>query len=168
VIAGESSAAAASNTEDARENNAAPAAPKRVWGTFLASLCQSFGPEKRHPRSETFLVAAMSADTPIIGTPTVPIGNQTPTPAAAPSVNSPPPDAPAATGASAPSGAPASGSAPYGFQLQIDPETQRLIIEVRDPVTGFVIFQAPPKTAFSAVSGSTSGNSRGQSVDRDA
>lgn len=54
-----------------------------------------------------------------------------------------------------------------GFQLQIDPETQRLILEAREPVTGFVVFQSPPKTAFGSVVGSNSSTQRGKSVDRD-
>jgi len=55
---------------------------------------------------------------------------------------------------------------PLGFQLQIDPETQRVIIEAREPVTGFVVFQSPPKTAFSSAGDATPSNARGKSIDR--
>jgi len=59
-------------------------------------------------------------------------------------------------------------SPPFGFQLQIDPATQQVIIEARDPVTGFVVFQAPSKTAFSAVAGSAAqADPRGQRVNRE-
>jgi hypothetical protein len=107
------------------------------------------------------MVVSMSADTQITQPPAVPVTTRV----TAPSVpaGSTPPTSPTSGAASA---APASPPA-FSFQLQIDPETQRVILEARDPVTGFVIFEAPPKTAFSAINGGGASNSRGGSVDRD-
>jgi hypothetical protein len=41
--------------------------------------------------------------------------------------------------------APSASSAPIGFKLRYDQDTRRLILEARDPVSGFVIYQIPPK-----------------------
>jgi hypothetical protein len=57
---------------------------------------------------------------------------------------------------------------PLGFQVQFDPQTQQMIIEARDPASGFVVFQSPPQTAFSAINGSAPPRTRGQSIDQDA
>jgi hypothetical protein len=54
-----------------------------------------------------------------------------------------------------------------GFALHYDADMQRLILEVREPVTGYVIYQMPPKYVvkqFSA-SGSAAAPSRGARVD---
>jgi hypothetical protein len=62
--------------------------------------------------------------------------------------------------------APAS-SAPIGFKLRYDQDTQRLILEARDPVSGFVIYQIPPKYVvkqFTAKVG-TIAPARGKQVD---
>jgi hypothetical protein len=49
-------------------------------------------------------------------------------------------------------------SSPLGFSLHYDADMQRLILEVREPVTGYVIYQMPPKYVikqFSATSNTT-------------
>jgi hypothetical protein len=49
-------------------------------------------------------------------------------------------------------------SSPLGFSLHYDADMQRLILEVREPVTGYVIYQMPPKYVikqFSATSSTT-------------
>ena len=86
-----------------------------------------------------------------------------PTAAAGPATATPVPATPAAAGEQAGG---VELSAPFGFQLQIDPETQRIILEARDPVTGFVMFQSPPKTAFSSVGAAAARVARGKTVDQ--
>jgi hypothetical protein len=49
-----------------------------------------------------------------------------------------------------------STSSPIGFALHYDAETQRLILEVREPVTGYVICQMPPKYVIKQFSTSAS------------
>ncbi len=54
-----------------------------------------------------------------------------------------------------------------GFSLLYDPETRRMILEAREPVSGFVIYQMPPKYVikqFSASIGSIA-PLRGEQVD---
>lgn len=64
-----------------------------------------------------------------------------------------------------PAKAPASVAA-VGFTLAFDADTQRLILEARDPVSGFVIYQIPPKSALKQLSPSASAApSRGAKVD---
>jgi hypothetical protein len=56
---------------------------------------------------------------------------------------------------------------PIGFALHYDADMQRLILEVREPVTGYVIYQMPPKYVvrqFSA-SSTAAASSRGARVD---
>ena len=108
------------------------------------------------------MVVSMSADTQITQPPAVPVTTRVTAPSA-PAGSTAPPTPPASGGESA---APTSPPA-FSFQLQIDPETQRVILEARDPVTGFVVFEAPPKTAFSAINGGSASSPRGHSVDRD-
>jgi len=46
-------------------------------------------------------------------------------------------------------------SAPIGFSLHYDQDLKRMILEARDPISGFVIYQMPPKYVlrqFSAAS----------------
>lgn len=61
----------------------------------------------------------------------------------------------------------ASPSAPaVGFTLAFDPDTQRLILEARDPNSGIVIYQIPPKSAIKQLSSSANAASpRGATVD---
>ena len=88
--------------------------------------------------------------------PRVPAASDTGAPAAASKAAAPP----------APS-APVAGSSPSGFALHFDPDTQRMILESADPVTGFVIYRMPPKYAIKQLSASadTSGAARGAKVD---
>jgi len=62
----------------------------------------------------------------------------------------------------------ASRSPAFPLSLQFDPETHRLMIESRDPVSGFVVFQVPPKTAIRAIAGASGAAARGERVDREA
>jgi len=83
-------------------------------------------------------------------TPAVPSGGSSQQ--AAPSVAEAPP-APAPTGA-------------VGFTLAFDADTQRLILEARDPVSGVVIYQIPPKSALKQLSSAASAApARGVAVD---
>lgn len=53
-----------------------------------------------------------------------------------------------------------------GFTLAFDPDTQRLILEARDPNSGIVIYQIPPKSAIKQLSTSASAApQRGATVD---
>jgi hypothetical protein len=66
--------------------------------------------------------------------------------------------------------APAASSTPssMGFALHYDADTQRLILEVREPVTGYVIYQMPPKYVikqFSATGSVAVAPTRGARVD---
>jgi hypothetical protein len=82
--------------------------------------------------------------------------------------------APAAAGpapalAHAPAPPPGPGNAPY--QLSYDAETQRYILESRDPVTGAIIFQLPPQTALGQIEASRSASAPtrlGRRVDQSA
>ncbi|HTS92982.1 MAG TPA: hypothetical protein VMG55_13320 [Stellaceae bacterium] len=56
----------------------------------------------------------------------------------------------------------------FPLSLQFDPETHRVMIESRDPVTGFVVFQVPPKTAIRAIAGASVAFARGKRVDSEA
>ena len=63
--------------------------------------------------------------------------------------------------AAAPANAPG-----IGFTLTFDTDTQRLILEARDPVTGFVIYQMPPKYVLKQLAAAASAAStRGAKVD---
>ena len=56
----------------------------------------------------------------------------------------------------------------FGFALHYDQGMQRMILEARDPVTGFVIFQMPTKYVtkqFSAGAGALVERARGGKVD---
>lgn len=60
-------------------------------------------------------------------------------------------------------------SVPY--TLHFDTEMQRFILEARDPVSGLVIFQMPPKSAFremEAAVGEAAASTRGASLDKRA
>jgi hypothetical protein len=50
--------------------------------------------------------------------------------------------------------APISLAGAIGFSLQYDPETRRMFLEAREPVSGFVIFQMPPKYVIKQFSAS--------------
>jgi hypothetical protein len=82
-------------------------------------------------------------------------------------VAAPPPD-PASAQVPDAAKAPASPASPaIGFTLHFDADMQRLILEVREPADGFVIFQTPAKYAikqFSAGGGSTAPSPRGARV----
>ena len=84
--------------------------------------------------------------------------------ATAPEVAAPP----ASGGGESSAYAAASRSPAFPLSLQFDPETHRLMIESRDPVSGFVVFQVPPKTAIRAIAGASGGAARGERVDREA
>jgi hypothetical protein len=71
---------------------------------------------------------------------------------------------PAASDAAAAAHAPTE----FPFSLQFDPDTHRLMIESRDPFTGFIVFQVPPKTAIRAIEASSAAAARGERVDREA
>jgi hypothetical protein len=69
------------------------------------------------------------------------------------------PDAPKAPASPAPSA--------IGFTLHFDADMQRLILEVREPTDGFVIFQMPAKYVikqFFASSGNAAPSARGARV----
>ena len=55
----------------------------------------------------------------------------------------------------------------FPLSLQFDAETHRLMIESRDPVSGFIVFQVPPKTAIRAIANSNVSAPRGERVDRE-
>lgn len=104
-----------------------------------------------------------------------PIAPSTPPPPASRDVASraialPPPADAAPPTASAEGDAAAATYAPaaFPFSLQFDPDTHRLMIESRDPVTGFIVFQVPPKTAIRAIEASGGAIARGERVDREA
>lgn len=81
--------------------------------------------------------------------------NPRPTPATAtPSSPAQPSAAPAATAETAP---PAPAPAAIGFSLSYDAATQRLILEAREPGSGFVISQIPPSYAVRLLSASFGG-----------
>jgi hypothetical protein len=87
--------------------------------------------------------------------PTLPIV-PTPAPESAPRVVAPtaapvPTAAAAAPSATADSAAKAA-AAPLGFALHFDSDTQRMILEARDPVTGYVIYQMPAKYVIKQLS----------------
>ena len=88
----------------------------------------------------------------------------------------PAPSAPAAPVGAAPAApaavptppAPQVGPSPLGFALHFDPDTQRMFLESRDPVSGFVIYQIPSKYVIKQLSASVSAPvapSRGTKVD---
>jgi hypothetical protein len=56
----------------------------------------------------------------------------------------------------------------FPVSLQFDQETHRFIIEARDRVSGFVVFQVPFKAAISAADSSTPSTARGNRVNREA
>ena len=73
--------------------------------------------------------------------------------------------APAADTASKPPAPPVSA---FGFALRYDQGMQRMILEARDAVTGFVIFQMPTKYVtkqFSAGADAAAESSRGAKLD---
>ena len=57
---------------------------------------------------------------------------------------------------------------PMGFALHYDLDTQRMILEVREPATGYVIYQMPPKYVikqFSTSGSAVASPARGARVD---
>ena len=65
--------------------------------------------------------------------------------------------------------APQQAAPPIGFSLHFDRDTQRMILEVRDPVSGYVIYQMPPKYVvkqFSASVRASFETARGGGVDK--
>lgn len=97
----------------------------------------------------------------------------------------PPPTSPGATAsASAPAPSPppsasteasatptAGNSAGIPYQLHYDVETQRFILEARDPKTGAIIISLPPQTAFQQIQSSASATAPsplGNRVDKNA
>lgn len=45
-------------------------------------------------------------------------------------------------------------ASPLGFSLHLDSDTHRMFLEVRDPITGYVIYQMPPKYVIKQLSAS--------------
>ena len=87
--------------------------------------------------------------------PTLPIA-PTPAPESAPRAAAPvtqpvPAAAAAAPVATADSG-PKPPSTPPGFSLHFDSDTQRMILEARDLITGYVIYQMPAKYVIKQLS----------------
>jgi hypothetical protein len=86
---------------------------------------------------------------------------------------SPQAEAPTATAAAGQQSAEApvqqvSAASGVGFTLNFDPDTQRMILEARDPSTGFVINSMPPKYVikqFSSQGGGSSAAPRGTRLD---
>jgi hypothetical protein len=102
--------------------------------------------------------------------PTLPIV-PTPAPESAPRATAPtaapdPTAAAAAPSATADSAAKAA-AAPLGFALHFDSDTQRMILEARDPVTGYVIYQMPAKYVIKQLSTSAQpATPRGTAINR--
>jgi hypothetical protein len=128
-------------------------------------ICPSLLPAGAIPTSakENLTVAITGASTigPSVPAPTA--GHQAhdavAVPAAAPAT-APTPDVPAP--------APSTTLSSMGFALHYDADTQRLILEVREPVTGYVIYQMPPKYVikqFSTSASAVAAPARGARVD---
>jgi len=87
-------------------------------------------------------------------------------------VSKPTPTPPPSTDAAATeSDAPAKAQAApvFALSLQFDPDTHRLIIEARNPLSGVVVFQVPSKSALQALTvGAKSAGQRGGSVNSEA
>jgi hypothetical protein len=65
------------------------------------------------------------------------------------------------------SSAPKQAPAVFGLTMHFDSDTQRMILEARDPSSGYVIFQMPAKYIVKQFSsGSAFGSTRGASVNR--
>lgn len=77
------------------------------------------------------------------------------------------PDQAPASAAAAATPAPPPQPAPIGFTLSYDQATQRLVLEAREPGSGFVIAQLPPGYVVKQFSGSVGGVAplRGAKVD---
>ena len=90
--------------------------------------------------------------------------------AASESAAAPAPNAAPAVVAPAPEAKPhETAPPPFGFTLHYDDDLHRLILESRDPITGFVIYQMPPKYVvkqFTATVAPSIGENRGTSVDQ--
>jgi len=57
----------------------------------------------------------------------------------------------------------------FGLSLQFDPDTHRIIIEARNPLSGVVVFQVPSKSALQALTdGAKTPKPRGKSVNSEA
>ena len=57
----------------------------------------------------------------------------------------------------------------FGLSLQFDPDTHRVIIEARNPLSGTVVFQVPSKSALQALTdGEKTAPQRGRSVNSEA
>ena len=57
-------------------------------------------------------------------------------------------------------------ASPVGFTLHFDPDTQRFVLEARDPNSGVVLYQIPPQYAVKQLSASASATPpRGGTVD---
>jgi hypothetical protein len=58
--------------------------------------------------------------------------------------------------------------APFSLSYHFDEQTQRMILEARDPASGFVVFQMPPKyiiKQFTTSAGGTAAATRGAKLD---
>jgi hypothetical protein len=74
-----------------------------------------------------------------------------------------PPVTPAPSG-----GAAAEEKEPGGFSIRFDSDMHRLVLQLRDPLTGMVTFQMPPKQAaqqMAATASATATDPRGRTVD---
>lgn len=94
-------------------------------------------------------VTETSPTPPIVAKPAPESAPRAPAPAAAP-VSTAAAPAPVATSDSAAKPA----ASPLGFSLHLDSDTHRMILEVRDPITGYVIYQMPPKYVIKQLSAS--------------
>ena len=102
--------------------------------------------------------------------PTLPIA-PTPAPESAPRAPAPVTQPVPAAAAAAPAPTPDSGAKPAagppGFALHFDSDTQRMILEARDPVTGYVIYQMPAKYVIKQLSTSAQpATPRGTAINR--
>jgi hypothetical protein len=68
-------------------------------------------------------------------------------------------------------GAAAEDKEPGGFSIRFDADMHRLVLQLRDPRTGLVTFQMPPKEAarqMVATANATAADPRGRTVDGSA
>ena len=109
---------------------------------------------------------AVTETSPTVAVPPVVAGGDRPQRQAPAPVAPPPSDAaPAPAATSKP---PEATPSAFGFALRYDHGMQRMILEARDPVTGFVIFQMPSKYVtkqFSSGASPAGESARGAKVD---
>ena len=92
-------------------------------------------------------VTETSPTPPIVPTPAPESAPRAPAPAV-----TPPPTAAAPPPAATPDSAAKMVTGPLGFALHFDSDTQRMILEAREPITGYVIYQMPAKYVIKQLS----------------